>query len=195
MLVSVDVRPTRDANRINPNSTKNINVAIFSVNGFDATTVDPNTVRFGATGTEAAPIHVALERCRMETDTATWFCVFKFQDTGIKCGNTSAVTYRTDFEGRVVHWFKSNQNSTVQETEGVTQLAKWSVGVSECWVKRIDPSFHNSTVPFRCSFQRFELLERVERFEPFWDYESGSDLAISSRWSAITCIPRTLVGF
>ena len=44
--------------------------------------------------------------------------------------------------------------------------------------------------------QRFELLERVERLEQFpEDYESGSDLAISSRLSAITCIPRTLVGF
>ena len=59
MLVSVDIRPRSDANRINPKSIKNINVAILSVNGFDATTVNPNTVRFGATGTEAAPIHVA----------------------------------------------------------------------------------------------------------------------------------------
>src|SRR5205823_5678237 len=58
MLVSVDVRPHGDANRINPNSSGEIRVAIFSVDGFDATTVDPNTVRFGATGTEAAPIHV-----------------------------------------------------------------------------------------------------------------------------------------
>src|SRR5262244_3631569 len=58
MLVLVDVRPRGDANKINPNSAKNINVAIFSGNGFDATTVDPNTVRFGATGTEATPIHV-----------------------------------------------------------------------------------------------------------------------------------------
>jgi hypothetical protein len=32
-LVSVDVRPKKDANRINPDSAKNINVAIFSVNG------------------------------------------------------------------------------------------------------------------------------------------------------------------
>ena len=60
MLVSVDMRPKKDANRINPNSTKDINVAIFSVNGFDATTVDANTVRFGATGTEAAPVNVAI---------------------------------------------------------------------------------------------------------------------------------------
>ena len=36
MVVSVDIRPRKDANRINPSSSKNVNVAIFSVNGFDA---------------------------------------------------------------------------------------------------------------------------------------------------------------
>ena len=59
-LVSVDVRPKKDANRINPDSAKDINVAIFSVNGFDATSVNANTVRFGALGTEAAPVFVVL---------------------------------------------------------------------------------------------------------------------------------------
>ena len=89
MLVSVDVRPRRDANKINPNSTKNINVAIFSVNGFDATTVDPNTVRFGATGTEAAPVHVG--RRDVDGDGNRDMVVrFEIQDTGIKCGDTSA---------------------------------------------------------------------------------------------------------
>ena len=59
MMVSVDIRPRKDAT-INPSSTKDINVAIFTYQGFDATIVDPNTVRFGATGTEAAPVHVGL---------------------------------------------------------------------------------------------------------------------------------------
>src|SRR5262249_8301306 len=34
LIVSVDIRPRSDANKINPHSIKNINVAIFSVNGF-----------------------------------------------------------------------------------------------------------------------------------------------------------------
>jgi hypothetical protein len=89
MLVSVDVRPRRDANRINPNSTKNINVAIFSASGFDATTVDPNTIRFGATGTEAAPIHVRQRDVDGDGD-RDMVVRFEIQDTGIKCGNTSA---------------------------------------------------------------------------------------------------------
>ena len=89
MLVSVDIRPKKDANRINPSSTKDINVAIFSVDGFDATTVNANTVRFGATGIEAAPIHVALRD--IDGDGHLDMVVrFQIQDTGIKCGDTSA---------------------------------------------------------------------------------------------------------
>ena len=89
MLVSVDVRPRRNANKINPNSTNNINVAIFSTNGFDATAVDPSTIRFGATGTEAAPVHVG--RRDVNGDGQRDMVVrFAIQDTGIKCGNTSA---------------------------------------------------------------------------------------------------------
>jgi hypothetical protein len=89
MLVSVDIRPKRDANRINPNSNNNINVAIFSANGFDATAVDPNTVRFGATGTEAAPIQGAIR----DVDGDGLFDLvlrFAIPDTGIMCGDTSA---------------------------------------------------------------------------------------------------------
>jgi hypothetical protein len=88
--VAIDIRPRSDANKINPNNIKNINVAIFSANGFDATTVDPNTVRFGATGTEAAPIHVAL---RDINEDGLFDMVLRFQIpvTGIKCGDTSAV--------------------------------------------------------------------------------------------------------
>src|SRR5262249_41656297 len=89
MLVSVDVRPRSDANKINPNSTKTINVAIFSGNGFDATTVDPNTIRFGATGTEAVPIHVARRDVDGDGD-RDMVVRFAIQDTGIKCGNTAA---------------------------------------------------------------------------------------------------------
>jgi hypothetical protein len=90
MLVSVDVRPRSDANRINPSSSKNINVAIRSVNGFDATTVDPNTVRFGATGTEAAPINIALRDVDGDGDLDI-VLRFQIQDAGIKCGDTSAI--------------------------------------------------------------------------------------------------------
>lgn len=82
MLVSVDVRPRRNANKINPNSTNNINVAIFSTNGFDATAVDPSTIRFGATGTEATPVHVG-RRDVNENGQRDMVVRFAIQDTVI----------------------------------------------------------------------------------------------------------------
>ena len=89
LLVSVDMRPNGDANRINPTSTKLVNVALFSGNGFDATTVDPNSIRFGVTGNEATPIHVA--RRDINADGFRDVVLrFQIQDLGIQCGSTSA---------------------------------------------------------------------------------------------------------
>lgn len=88
-LVSIDIRPRSEANRLNPSSNKNINVAILSISGFDATTVEPNTVRFGANGTEAAPIH-AHRRDVNSDGHIDQILRFVIQDTGIECGDTSA---------------------------------------------------------------------------------------------------------
>ena len=49
-----------------------------------------NTVRFGATGTEAAPIHVALRDIGPDGDRPHMILRFRIQDTGIKCGDTFA---------------------------------------------------------------------------------------------------------
>jgi hypothetical protein len=64
LVVAIDIRPWTDKDRINPNSSQNINVAILSANGFDATLIDPNTVRSGATGTEAASYPCRSQRCK-----------------------------------------------------------------------------------------------------------------------------------
>ena len=87
--VVIDIRPRGEANRINPNSDKEIRVAILTGNGFNAATVDPNTVRFGATGTEAAPVNFALRDVDRDGDTDL-VLRFEIQDTGIRCGDTSA---------------------------------------------------------------------------------------------------------
>ena len=89
MLVSIDVRPRSDANRINPSSNRNINVAILSIKGFDSTTVDPHTIRFGAKGTEATPIHVRHRDVNGD-GRVDQILRFVIQDTGIECGDTSA---------------------------------------------------------------------------------------------------------
>jgi hypothetical protein len=89
LVVAVDIRPRKDANRINPSSNKSINVAIFSGDGFDATSLNLNTVRFGATGTEAAPIYARLTDID-EDGRQDLVLRFQILDTGIKCGDTSA---------------------------------------------------------------------------------------------------------
>jgi concanavalin A-like lectin/glucanase superfamily protein len=90
LTVKIDVKPRRchDANNfVEPKSMGYIPVAILSSSTFDATTVNPATVRFGVTGTEAAGIHPVL----MDADgdgTKDLVLYFRTSDTGIVCGTT-----------------------------------------------------------------------------------------------------------
>ena len=88
LTIVIDVRPRRDPNRINVNSTKNINVALLSGADFDATLIDTKTVRFGTTGTEAAPIHIG--RRDVNGDGRRDLVLrFQIQDLGVQCGTSS----------------------------------------------------------------------------------------------------------
>jgi hypothetical protein len=58
-------------------------------------------VRFGATGTEAAPVHSALEDVDGDGN-IDMILHFKTQDTGIQCGKTFASLTGQTFDGRVV---------------------------------------------------------------------------------------------
>lgn len=111
MLVPIDIRPQSDANKINPNSINLINVAILSGNDFDATTVAPNTVRFGATGTEAAPINIALRDVDGDRH-RDMVLQFAIPDTGINCGDSSASLMGQTSTG--VFFIGSNPITTVQ---------------------------------------------------------------------------------
>jgi hypothetical protein len=86
--VAIDIRPRSDANRVNPHSTKSINVAIISENGFDAGTVDSGPVRFGASGIEAAPVNVAHRDVNRDGQ-RDLVLRFQIQDLGVACGATS----------------------------------------------------------------------------------------------------------
>ena len=88
--VAVAIRPRGDANRINPRGAGHVRVAILSVNGFDATTVSAQTVRFGPTGTEASPVDSVLRDIDGD-GTVDLILRFAIADTGIRCGDTSAV--------------------------------------------------------------------------------------------------------
>ncbi len=87
--VSIDIRPRREANKINPHSTRTINVALLSDHEFDATGVDSHLLRFGATGTEAVPIHLS-QRDVNGDGRRDLVLRFLIQELAIQCGATSA---------------------------------------------------------------------------------------------------------
>lgn len=101
MLVNIDIKPGSFPNSINPRSKGVIPVAILTTDAFDATTVDPTTVRFGRAGTEAAPLRSALEDVDGDADT-DMILHFDTQSTGIVCGDTSASLTGTTFTGQPI---------------------------------------------------------------------------------------------
>lgn len=105
--VRIDIKPDTFPNSINPSNKGEIAVAILTTGpsdnftAFDATTVDPTTVRFGPTGTEAAPVHDARKDVDGDGD-LDLILHFNTQDTGIKCGNSSASLTGAIFDGRAI---------------------------------------------------------------------------------------------
>jgi hypothetical protein len=98
ITVAIDIKPGSFPNSINPKSKGVIPVAILTTGAFDATTVDPTTVLFGATGTETVPVHSALEDVDGDGDT-DMILHFNTQDTGILCGDTAASLTGETFGG------------------------------------------------------------------------------------------------
>lgn len=88
--VTLDVKPDDPSNIINPLSQGQVPVAVLATSTFDAATLDTNTLRFGKTGTEAAPVHSALEDVDGDGD-IDLILHFETQATGIGCGDTVAV--------------------------------------------------------------------------------------------------------
>jgi hypothetical protein len=99
--VQIDIRPGDSENRINPRSNGEIRVAILTSDSFDATEVDPTTVRFGRTGTEAAPVHFDLKDVDRDGNTDI-VLRFRIQQTGIACGDTSAALTGRTFGGQLI---------------------------------------------------------------------------------------------
>jgi len=106
--VEIDIKPGDFPNSINLKSKGVIPVAILTTATFDATTVDPTTVLFGATGTEAGPAHSALEDVDGDGDTDL-ILHFKTQATGLQCGNTSASLTGKTLSGQAIHGSDSVQ--------------------------------------------------------------------------------------
>ena len=85
--VQIDIKPGEDPPAINPGSKGVTPVAILSTPTFDATTVDPNSVKFGPTG--ASPVHTSIEDVNGDGIPDLMF-QFNTAQTGIAAGNTQA---------------------------------------------------------------------------------------------------------
>ncbi|UCH87405.1 MAG: thrombospondin type 3 repeat-containing protein, partial [Dehalococcoidia bacterium] len=91
--VEIDIKPGSYPNSINPKSKGKIPVAILGTEDFDATQVDPMTVRFGPSDRSAAnhdgamPVHYALEDVDGDGD-YDLILHFRTGETGIMLGDT-----------------------------------------------------------------------------------------------------------
>ena len=94
--VTIDIKPANKENPINPRSEGEVKVAILTTEDFDASTVDPSTVRFG-TGA-AAPVDYWLDAAKRKGGSDL---VLKFhtQETAIRCGDTEAALTGETFDG------------------------------------------------------------------------------------------------
>jgi uncharacterized delta-60 repeat protein len=101
LQVTIDIKPGVFPNSINPKSRGVTPVAILTTAAFDATTVRPTTVRFGATGTEAAAVKSHLEDVDRDGDT-DMILHFNTQNLGIHCGDTEGLLTGETVSGQAI---------------------------------------------------------------------------------------------
>ena len=99
--LDLDIKPGSFPNSINPKSKGRIPVGVLTTANFDATDIDPTTIYFGLTGTEAAVVHYGYEDLDGDGDTDL-ITHFKTQETGIACTSGHAFLTAKTISGDVV---------------------------------------------------------------------------------------------
>ena len=99
--ITVEIKPGSSPNSINLKSKAVIPVAILTTNTFDAIMVDPLSVEFGPIG--AAEAHGKGHIEDVNGDGKNDLVLhFNTQDTGIQCGQTSALLTGETFDGQEI---------------------------------------------------------------------------------------------
>jgi hypothetical protein len=86
---NIDIRPHNDRNQVNPGSGGILAVAVLTEPGFDATSLDAATVRFGADANEAVPVGSSAVDVNRD-GRRDLLLRFRVRDTDIECGQTAA---------------------------------------------------------------------------------------------------------
>lgn len=96
-LVEIDIRPSRDPNKINLSRKKNLWVAILATGEFDPMTVDPATVGIGA---NSAGINRYPKTSDVDGDGDIDLRLrFKVSDIGIICGDSELTLTALTYDG------------------------------------------------------------------------------------------------
>jgi len=87
--IDIDIKPGSYPNSVNVNSKGRIPVAVMTNSYFDAANVYLDSLRFGKTGSEAIPVHSAMEDVDGDGD-LDLILHFETKNTGLQCGDTKA---------------------------------------------------------------------------------------------------------
>ncbi len=96
--VNIDVQPGASQAVINLHSHGVVPVAILSTSTFDATKVNPLTVRFGRTGTEALPVHYSLQDVNGD-GLLDLVLQFRVQNMGLHLGDSEVTLMGRTMDG------------------------------------------------------------------------------------------------
>src|SRR5205823_6085299 len=99
---SIDIKPGVFPNNVHPGANGKIEVAILGTASFNATNVNPMSVRFGHSGTEAPALSWTLTDVDGDGD-VDMVLKFKISSTGILCGDTSARLTGMTLGGRPIN--------------------------------------------------------------------------------------------
>jgi hypothetical protein len=96
--IDIDVRPWGDLSIVEPRSNGHLLVAILGTPAFDPLTVDPATVKFGASGTEAPAVHVMANDVNRD-DIVDLVLSFPQGLTRLACGDVSVTLTGDTWDG------------------------------------------------------------------------------------------------
>lgn len=104
----LDIKPGSLPNRLNPASRGVVPVAVLTTDTFDATVIDPLSVTFGSQKAPEAHRRGHVEDVDGDGD-LDLLLHFRIDETGIRCGDTSATFEGMTFDGQVIEGTDSIQ--------------------------------------------------------------------------------------